>query len=45
MVHTVLCPILEQGSYDDVDIVQRITMQCLHWLGHIIRMDENAPAR
>ena len=31
--------------YDDIDVVQRISQQQLRWLGHVVRMDENAPAR
>ena len=31
--------------YDDIDIVQRINSKRLSWLGHVVRMNENAPAR
>lgn len=31
--------------YEDVDIVKRITTQRLRWLGHVVRMDENSPAK
>ena len=31
--------------YEDIDIVQRITIQRLRWLGHVFRMDEEAPAK
>ena len=31
--------------YDDIDVVQRISQQQLRWLGHVVRMDENAPAK
>ena len=31
--------------YADMDIVQRIKQQRLLWLGHVVRMSENAPAR
>ena len=31
--------------YDDIDLVQRITTQRLRWLGHVVRMDEEAPAK
>ena len=30
---------------NDMDIVQRINIQRLCWLGHLVRMDEDAPAR
>ena len=30
--------------YDDIDIAQRIKIQRLRWLGHVVRMDTNAPA-
>ena len=29
----------------DVDVVQRIKTQRVHWLRQVVRMDENAPAR
>ena len=28
-----------------IDVVQRTNIQWLHWLGHIIEMEEDAPAR
>ena len=28
-----------------IDVVQRINIQRLRWLGHVVRMEENAPAR
>ncbi|XP_020806218.1 uncharacterized protein LOC110182509 [Drosophila serrata] len=31
--------------YGDVDIVSRVKIQRLRWLGHIARMEEDAPAR
>ncbi|XP_062141894.1 uncharacterized protein LOC133849872 [Drosophila sulfurigaster albostrigata] len=31
--------------YDDVDVVRRITIQRLRWLGHVVRMDEESPAQ
>ncbi|XP_060665609.1 uncharacterized protein LOC132797867 [Drosophila nasuta] len=31
--------------YDDVDVVRRITIQRLRWLGHVMRMDEESPAQ
>ena len=30
--------------YDDIEIVQRLTIQRLRWLGHVHRMDDDAPA-
>ena len=29
---------------NDIDVVQRINIQWLYWLGHVVRMEENAPA-
>ena len=31
--------------YGDIDISRRITIQRLRWLGHVARMDEEAPAK
>ena len=31
--------------YNDVEIVSRVKLQRLRWLGHVVRMDEEAPAR
>ena len=31
--------------YADIDVVQRIAIQRLRWLGHVVRMDEEAPAK
>ena len=30
---------------NDIDVVQRINIQRLHWLGHVIRIEEDAPTR
>ena len=30
---------------NDIDVVQRINIQRLRWLGHVVRMEEDAPAR
>ena len=30
---------------NDIDFVQRINIQRLRWLGHVVRMEEDAPAR
>ena len=30
--------------YNDMDIVQRIKVQRLRWLGHVVRMDTDVPA-
>ena len=30
---------------NDIDILQRINIQRLRWLGHVVRMEEYAPAR
>ena len=30
---------------NNVDVVQRFNIQRLRWLGHVIRMEEDAPAR
>ena len=30
---------------NDIDVVQRINIQQLRWLGHVVRMKEDAPAR
>ena len=30
---------------NDIDVMQRINIQRLRWLGHVIRMEENGPAR
>ena len=30
--------------YVDIDIVKRITIQRLRWLGHVVKMNEDAPA-
>ena len=30
---------------NDMDVVQRINIQRLRWLGHVVRMEEDAPAR
>ena len=29
----------------DMDVVQRINIQRLRWLGHVVRMEDDAPAR
>lgn len=31
--------------YADINVVQRIAIQRLRWLGHVVRMDEEAPAK
>ena len=31
--------------YGDIDVVKGISLQRLRWLGHVVRMDEEAPAR
>ncbi|XP_070136092.1 uncharacterized protein [Drosophila bipectinata] len=31
--------------YGDVDVASRVKSQRLRWLGHVARMDEDAPAR
>ena len=31
--------------FDDIDIVKRIKIQRLRWLGHVVRMDKQAPAK
>ena len=31
--------------FSDIDIVRRIELQRLRWLGHVVRMDEDAPAQ
>lgn len=31
--------------YNDVDVAKRMNVQRLRWLGHVVRMDEEAPAR
>ena len=33
------------GLYGDIDIVKRIKIQRLRWLGHVVRMEESTPAR
>ena len=50
-------PICEEGEwrrrynrelyelYQDVDVVRKAKTRRLHWLGHIERMDNNAPAK
>ena len=30
---------------NDMDVGQRINIQRLRWLGHVVRMEEDAPAR
>ena len=30
---------------DDLDVVQRINIKRLRWLGHVVRLEEDAPAR
>ena len=30
---------------NDIDVVQRINIQRLRWLGHVVRMEEDAPAK
>ena len=30
---------------NDIDVVQHINIQRLHWLGQVVRMEEDAPAR
>ena len=30
---------------NDMDVVQRINIQRLRWLGHVVRMKKDAPAR
>ena len=30
---------------DDIDVVQRINIQRLRWLGQVVSMEEDAPAR
>ena len=30
--------------YADIDIIQRINVQTLRWLGHVVRMDDGTPA-
>ena len=37
--------IYECISKQHMDVVQRINIQRLPWLGHVVRMEENAPAR
>ena len=32
-------------QYDDVELARRVTNQRLRWLGHVVRMDGQAPAR
>ena len=31
--------------FSDMDIAKRITTQQFHWLGHVVRMDEDSPPR
>ena len=31
--------------YDDIDVVKRINIQRLRWLGHVLRMDSSNPVR
>ena len=31
--------------YDDIDVVKRIKIQRLRWLGHVARMDSSNPVR
>lgn len=31
--------------YHNIDIVHRINIQWLRWLGHVMRMDDDAPAK
>ena len=36
----------ENGDiYDDIDVVKRIKIQRLRWLGHVLRMDSSNPVR
>ena len=41
MAHT-----MEPGAiYDDIDVVKRIKIRRLRWLGHVARMDSSNPVR
>ena len=31
--------------HNDMDVLQRINIQRLHWLGHVVHMEEDVPAR
>ena len=31
-------------QYDDVELARRVKIQRLRWLGHVVRMDGQAPA-
>ena len=31
--------------YDDLDVVKRIKIQRIRWLGHVVRMDSSNPVR
>ena len=31
--------------YNDMDVVQRVNVQRLRWVGHVVRMDDEAPAK
>ena len=33
------------SKYDDIDLVNRIKIQLLRWLGHVARMDSSNPVR
>ena len=37
---------MEPGAiYDDIDVVKRIKIQRLRWMGHVARMDRSNPVR
>ena len=40
-----LSAIEQYDIYDDIDVVKRIKIQCLRWLGHVARMDSSNPVR